>query len=121
ADAPELRDVRLPESIAQNDHFTLNKEISVVNPEEKIEINSLLASRMQTYDDISDVYEFYLAKTGDAKLKEFQFILKWPTYDDKKKRELYSQNACHELNVFLYYKDRKFFDTVIDPYLKNKK
>lgn len=121
AGTPKLRDVRLAKSIDQDAHFTLNKEISVVEPEEEIEINSLLASRMQTYDDLSDIFEFFIAKTEDPKLKEFRFILEWPTYEDAKKRELYSKYSCHELNVFLYHKDRAFYDSVINGYLKNKK
>ena len=118
---PNLRDIRLAKSIDQDAHFTLNKEISVVKPDEEIEINSLLASRMQTYDDLSDIYEFYLSKTNDSKLKEFQFILKWSSYDENEKRKWYSKYACHELNVFLYYKDRAFYDSVVNDYLKNKK
>ena len=39
--------------------------------------------------------------------------------DDK--RERYSKYACHELNFFLFSKDRPFFDTVIRPFLENKR
>jgi hypothetical protein len=40
---------------------------------------------------------------------------------DEEKREKYSKYACHELNYFLYRKDPGFFETVVQPYLRNKK
>src|SRR6185436_18393421 len=37
------------------------------------------------------------------------------------RRALYSKYACHELHLFLYFKDRGFFDAVIRPYLAHKR
>ena len=54
-------------------------------------------------------------------LDEFAFILDWPTFDEKKKRELYSKHACHELAFFIARKDPAFFAAVLQPYLANKK
>src|SRR5207245_10142 len=54
-------------------------------------------------------------------LAEFAFVLNWPKLKDAEKRELYSKFACHELHVFLSKKDPAFFNTVVKPYLGNKK
>lgn len=32
----------------------------------------------------------------------------------------YDKYACHELNLFIYFKDPKFFKTVVKPFIKNK-
>ena len=40
---------------------------------------------------------------------------------EEQKREKYSKYACHELNYFLFRKDREFFDKVIKPHIANKK
>src|SRR5205085_8502723 len=37
------------------------------------------------------------------------------------RREKYSKYACHELNLFLFAKDRPFFDAVVAPYLAHKR
>ena len=54
-------------------------------------------------------------------LVEFGFILNWDQMKPEEKREKYSTYACHELNFFLYHKDRDFFRRVVLPYLQNKK
>src|SRR6185503_11402250 len=40
---------------------------------------------------------------------------------DTERRELYSKHACHELHLFLYFKDRAYFDAVVKPYLAHKR
>ena len=37
------------------------------------------------------------------------------------KRAKYSEYSCHELNLFVYFKDRPFFDTVVKPYISCKR
>lgn len=72
-------------------------------------------------DSIPKVFSFYSALTKNSVLPEFEFITRWPALTPDQKRELYSRFACHELHLFLYHKDRPFFDAVIAPYLANKR
>ena len=37
------------------------------------------------------------------------------------KRTKYSKYSCHEVNLFIYFKDRPFFDKVVAPYLRCKR
>jgi hypothetical protein len=37
------------------------------------------------------------------------------------KNDVYSRHACHELSFFLFHKDKPFFDTIVKPYLANKR
>ena len=57
--------------------------------------------------------------TGE--LEKFAFFGKWGALGDAKKLAHYSDFACHELNAFVYFKDRGLFDAVVRPYLANKK
>ena len=41
--------------------------------------------------------------------------------DESERRERYSKNACHELHLFLYFKDRAFFEAVVQPHLAHKR
>mmetsp|Transcript_20692 Transcript_20692/g.19721 ORF Transcript_20692/g.19721 Transcript_20692/m.19721 type:complete len:94 (-) Transcript_20692:2970-3251(-) len=36
------------------------------------------------------------------------------------KHKKYSRYHCHELNVFLYFQDKDYFELVVKPFLKNK-
>ncbi len=47
-------------------------------------------------------------------------ILSWNTYDYKKKKQIYDKESCHELNVFLHFQDKKFFEEVVKPFINNK-
>ncbi|OQX27089.1 MAG: hypothetical protein BWK80_07135 [Desulfobacteraceae bacterium IS3] len=67
------------------------------------------------------MYRFFSTLNNSPDFKEFAFILRWADMKDKEKEETYSKYSCHELNLFLYYKDRKFFDRVILPYIAHKK
>ena len=37
--------------------------------------------------------------------KDFKLMMKWFTLDIEIKNIEYSKNSCHELNIFLYFKD----------------
>ena len=53
--------------------------------------------------------------TRSRRSAELAFITRWhATMPDAERRERYSTYACHELHLFLYFKDRPFFDAVID-------
>jgi len=47
-------------------------------------------------------------------------LLKWVEMDRKEKISKYSKYVCHELNFFIFKKDRDFFDGVVRYYVQNK-
>jgi len=115
-------DLRLmKEALPADKHFTERKQITPLQAGGQLVINDIGASRVETFDSLESVYRLYSALTNNPTLAEFNFILAWPGLNDEQKREKWSRYACHELAFFLYHKDRPFFDTVILPYLKNKK
>ncbi|MEK6594495.1 MAG: hypothetical protein AABZ67_15590, partial [Pseudomonadota bacterium] len=61
------------------------------------------------------------SSAANKTLAEFSFLLRWPSLKPQEKLEKYSKYACHELNFFLFQKDRDFFMKVVLPYIQNKK
>lgn len=116
----EILDLRLIKGLDHANHFMQQKQVSLVAANQEFVIDDVSASRFKTYDSLVSVFQLYDTLQANTALQEFNFILKWPSYDIDKKRELYSKHACHELSFFLYNKDRKFFDEVILPYLRHK-
>ena len=47
-------------------------------------------------------------------------MLKWPTLTAEQKAKTYSDNCCHEFNLFLKMKDPQYFEAVVKPFLMNK-
>ena len=77
-------------------------------------------SDVKTYDSLAKVFGLYRTLGGGVDLDTFAFILGWTEFDAEKKRELYAEHACHELNFFLHQKDQEFFKNVVQPYIANK-
>jgi len=117
----QRRDLRLVDGLSPDKHFTQQKQISVVSAGNSFEMRDITSSKYESYDSLGGVYSLYVTLTADPKLVEFAFVIDWPNLSPEEKQAKYSKYACHELNVFLFKKDPKFFRTIIAPYLANKK
>lgn len=116
----DFHDLRLLTSLDPQQHFTRQKQVAVIDSGGKLVLSDITSSRFETYDSLARVYNLYATLTNNPQLAEFGFLLKWPEMTADQKRTAYSKFSCHELNFFLYQKDRKFFDDVIANYLANK-
>ena len=72
------------------------------------------------YGSLKDVFDLFQVLGNQPEFAKFRFVVDWPNYSAERKRELYSEFACHELHVFLRQKDPAFFEEVVRPYLANK-
>ena len=117
----QYRDLRMARILDPKKHFTEQKLISIADADKPFVLENVRTSQMEVYDSLAKVYGLLSTLNTDATFKEFSFILTWPDMSVTKKRELYSKYACHELSFFLYKKDPAFFESVIKPYLANKK
>lgn len=115
------KDLRLRHGLDPQEHFTEQKRIELVEPNDVFQVDDLSTVKFEVYDSISDVYALYTTLSQDPNLAEFRFIEAWSELDVAQKRAKYSKYACHELNFFLFHKDRVFFDQVVMPYIANKK
>ncbi len=96
------------------------KAIEFVDAGATIDLGDATASQSDVFDTLGHVHRAFLAATGDPALAEFSFLLRWPSCDTAKKRELYGRFACHELNFFLFHKDAEFFAAAVKPLLASK-
>ena len=117
----EIADLRLLRSLDPERHFTEQDSVTLLGEGEKLEIPDLSTARFEVFENLTSAYRYLLAIRDDATLRQFEFILNWPSLEKEEKRAHYSKFACHELNFFLYRKDPKFFAEVIAPYLANKR
>lgn len=118
--AIELRDQRLLQNLDIEQHFTQQKRITVVPPNQLFTLQDITTARFEVYDSLPRVYQLYATLSKNAQLAEFSFLLNWPALEPGAKQELYSKHASHELNFFLSRKDPEFFGSVIRPFLAHK-
>jgi hypothetical protein len=114
-------DLRLIEALAPSGHFTQRKQVTVVPVNTPFVIADVGASRFEVYDSLDKVYGLMSTVRADERFATFRFVTTWPTLKTAEKRALYSKHACHELNVFIHYKDPEFFKSTVAPFLVSKK
>ncbi|KAF9547416.1 hypothetical protein EC957_008425 [Mortierella hygrophila] len=81
------------------------------------------ASSIRVINSVSQVYDLLmtlLQHSAQVTLRTFGFVVEWDRLSLADKNEKFSKWTCHELNLFLYKKDRKYFDDVVAPFIKNK-
>lgn len=119
--ATKFQDLRLARSLDPQKSFTEKREETLLGTGQSLTLQDILTSDLETYDSLSAVHALFTTLSGDARLAKFAWVLQWPQLKDEEKRAKYSEFACHELNLFLARKDASFFETVVAPYLRNKK
>ena len=123
---PELplrpRDLRLARALDPARHAIQRKAIRPLRAGEQLVIEDLATARLHVIDTVERAHAYLRALGGEHDgLRELAFVTRWHELPDHERRALYSKHACHELHLFLYFKDRAFFDGVIAPYLAHKR
>ncbi len=117
----EPRDLRLRVALDPDRHALQKKTIVPLRAGEVLEIADLATAKLHLLDSLERAHAYLLALEDDDDLREFAWITRWHTMTETERREHYSKYACHELHLFLYFKDRPFFDGVVKPYLAYKR
>ena len=96
------------------------RQISPLDAGSELVVRDIASSTVDTVDTVGKVHQLYCAISDNSTLAEFGFAGRWHSLGETRRRELYSKYACHELHLFLYFKDKEFYDRVIDRYLADK-
>lgn len=122
-DAPHAgsRDLRLLDALDPDEHLSERKQITPLPAQSDLVIEDTRTARLEVYDSLAKVYQLFSALNPVTHLDTFAFITRWHRLSNDEKRTHYSKYACHELHLFLRYKDTDFFNAVVAPYLQYKK
>lgn len=114
------KDRRLSASLPPDKHLTEQRHIEYVAADQTVVIADASASDAHAYDSLASVFGLYQTIAQGYSLDQFEFLTHWNTTTEEDKHTLYSDYACHEFHLFLYHKDKPFFDRVVRSYLANK-
>lgn len=115
------RDLRLQVALAPDRHAMQAKRIQPLRTGEAFVVEDLATAQIHLIDTVERAHAYLLALRDDPTLREYAFVTRWHALPEAERRALYSKHACHELRLFLYLKDRPFFDAVIAPHLVHKR
>ncbi|MEO0480402.1 MAG: hypothetical protein AAF196_13050 [Planctomycetota bacterium] len=100
--------------------YAETRAIEVVDQDQAFEILTVGDTEAKVLDSLRSVFELFQSVSNNPELATFEFLLRWPDLDEAEQRALYAAHACHELHLFLWFKDREFFQGVVRPFLDNK-
>lgn len=115
------RDLRLRLALAHDGHFSEERRVDGVDTGATLVVEDLRSGKLELVDTTARVHQVLLALGAPDGLREFNFLTQWHSLDEATRRARYSKYACHELHLFLYFRDREFFARVVAPYLAHKR
>ncbi len=115
------RDLRLRLALAHDGHFSEERRVDGVTTGTTLVVDDLRSGKLELVDTTARAHQVLLALGAPEALREFAFLTQWHSLDDTTRRARYSKYACHELHLFLYFRDRDFFDRIVGPYLAHKR
>jgi len=98
-------------------------------PGSEVHIEDVTSSKVQVIDNFDKVFKVYEALIREVNFSNNDFMfqnmlrkvfLPWQRLDRAKKEQLYSTYACHELNFFIYKRDKVFYYEVVYNFIQNK-
>ncbi|RUS24414.1 hypothetical protein BC938DRAFT_473612 [Jimgerdemannia flammicorona] len=133
----KLRDLRHRTALDPNGTYVSAKNVSFLNPpiatpdskpiSVTVEMGATSASELEIVGSLRKLYTLMITLGGKTLNEEhkklltcFKFLTRWHSLDMEDKLRLYDQWACHELNFWLFKRDRGFFERVAKPFIQNK-
>lgn len=114
------RDRRLNAAFEPGESLAQKQSVQFLAAGEKKTLGDPTTRRFKTFTQLSDVFQLYSTLLSNGEWEKFRFLTQWPDLSAEQKLARYNELACHEVNFFLYHKDRQFFDSVVKPLLQQK-
>ena len=117
----EPKDRRLWLGLEPEASFAEQRLVQTLQQGQELAVADLTTAKLARYDSLDSVYRLASTLNPSPALTTFGFLTRWPSLSADEQERLYSEHACHELHLFLYFKDRAFFARVVEPYLQHKR
>ncbi len=115
------RELRLSRALPPEAHITERRQIDPCPAGTSIVIQDLATARVHLVDTVERAHSYLLSLRDDPALRELAFVTRWHQLSEAERTEKLSKYACHELHLFLYFRDRPTFDRVVRPFLAQKR
>ena len=104
-------------------HETRNTQC--LKPGESHIIEDITSVDYQSVDSLNKVGKVLqelttLKHQENSAFNSSSWMLNWNTFDTEVKNKKYSKFLCNELNFFLYFKDKEYFEEVVKPGIASK-
>ena len=115
-----VRDLRLAAALPAERHLREDRRLQGLAAGATLAVVDRATTRVELVDTVDKLYRALCAISGDSDLATWSFLPRWATMSRAEKLTVYSKHACHELALFVFFKDRPLFDEALRPYLASK-
>ncbi|MCA9676045.1 MAG: hypothetical protein KC464_13485, partial [Myxococcales bacterium] len=119
-DAPP-RDRRLKNALDPARHLAEDRRVEGLPAGAAVVVEDVASGKLELVDTVARAHQLLLTLGADGALRELGFVTTWHKLSDAERRARYARYACHELHLFLRFKDPAFFAAVVKPYLAHKR
>ena len=118
----KLRDLRAINEMDLNKNYCEFRKIYSLSKNEKYKINDITSVQYKIFDSLEKYVKFIkiLNPSLDKDLSEFEFLLNFDNLKLPEKLDKITKYFSHEINIYLYFHQNKFFNQYIFPILKYK-
>ncbi|RMF40748.1 MAG: hypothetical protein D6753_11040, partial [Planctomycetota bacterium] len=100
-----VRDLRLARAFDLDQPMQRVRRIDVIEQGQPLRFEDANSGRVQLYTTVADVFDLYATLVDSPHWDDFRFLRHWDVLEDAAKRLEYDAHGCHELDLFLYFKD----------------
>jgi hypothetical protein len=119
----EKRDLSLSVPLNPDKYYNEMRNTVLLHQSDSHIIDDITSTEYLLVDSLEKVHQVQQEirrMTGQIDINDFDFLKTWHTLNEEDKNKKYSKFMCHEVNLFLYFKDPDYFKTVIAPFIINK-
>ena len=113
----ELKDLTLQHSNKKGFVYRFDRSIDYFQKDKQFQIPHISNQEVCFIEDLKDLQKIIELISDSEEIKEWKFLSQWNSLGDGEKVKKYDKYACHELNLFLFVKDKEFFDNVVLQFL----
>lgn len=119
-----FRDLKLSECRDRTKHYVEKITTSCSSPESNTRIDHAGEREVAIYSSFPDYIKLTRAVLNSQKSKEalrrLEKLEQWGQLNTNEKKEFIKGNLCHEVELFLYFKDPSFFASIVYPLICSK-
>ena len=122
----ETADVRLAESKKVGNIYGATRFAQSAAAGQTVHLSDINNTEQAIIDNLESVFQLfkvlsqYSSKAAGSSLDKWKLLAKWDSLESSQKLAFYDEFCSHELNIFLYMKDKEFFNQFVMPFIANK-
>ena len=116
----QSKPITLGDSKTANKVYLYERAVANLKTGDKHSFKDLNSTEMSMIEDRKNLIDMLKLVSGTDNFSEWSFLEKWDQMTPEEQLTKYDKYACHEFNLFAYFRCPDFFEMVIKDHIVNK-